>query len=134
MKSIVAAIVTVMTASLLALGVAPAQANHYGPDVATNCNVFAKRQPMRAGNSNNVVVRWRAQDGTTPRGTVRYAIINRRSKVVVSSGAVVDGDGKTVFRTRPIPRGRYRVRAIVEPNRHRYTNARCSSGLRAVRG
>jgi hypothetical protein len=112
MKSLAALLAAALMATMLSLGfVSPAQAacDQYGPCIDTDLNANLKKNPIRAGQKAAMVVRFRAETGTSPRATIRIRVVRKSNGKVVWSGKRQYNDRREVYRTGALPKGRFRI-------------------------
>ena len=136
MKFLASLITTVVAATMLSLGVsAPAHAkcDGYGACIDTRLSAWSMRTPIRARQRAPFAVRFRAENGKAPRGTVTIRVVRRSNGNVVWSGTRWYNERREEYRTGRLPRGRFTVKLHMHTRSDRFEDARARFGQRVTR-
>lgn len=137
MKFLASLITTVVAATMLSLGVStPAQAA-CSPDtyrcIDTRLSAWSQRNPIRARQRAPFAVRFRAENGKAPRGTVTIRVVRRSNGNVVWRGTRWYNERREEYRTGRLPRGRFTVKVHMHTRSDRFEDARARFGQRVTR-
>ena len=136
MKFLASLITTVVAATMLSLGVsAPAQAacDGYGACIDTRVSAWSMRNPIRANQRAPFAVRFRAENGKAPSGTVTIRVVRRSNGNVVWRGTRWYNERREEYRTGRLPRGRFTVKVHMHTRSDRFEDARARFGQRVTR-
>lgn len=135
MKMIAGIVTALLTTTLLAFGVTPANAHHgYPPDIRTYCSAWAVDNPTNTARRPRIRVRVDSDyQGRTPNSDLVIRVRDRRTnRVVVKVTRFYDG-GRATYRLPRLKRGRYTVIVRADVRAHRYKNCNARHGLRVRR-
>jgi hypothetical protein len=135
MKLLAGLITSVLTATMLALGVsAPAQADHgYASHIDTRANAYSRQNPISAGNRAPFAVVIRAENGESPNASLTVIVKRRRGGDVVERFKRAYHGGREFYSTPRLRKGSYKVIVKADIDAGRYEDARARFGQRVTR-